>query len=153
MAYTAWAFTISQVLGSPENIVVTSVTSGTDAAVTQRRVYISDDAGNFLVPDGITTEYNAWALATNPLTIEDIFETVYFIFKIEMSVFQKRLLLLFYVFHKFQISLSSLTLFLNYSMESLGLFFESYLSQQYILVCLSLIFKNSTVPVPRATAK
>ena len=63
-----------------------------------------------------------------------------FHFKIEMSVFQKRLLLLFYAFHKFQISLPSSTLFSNYSMESLGLFFELYLSQQYILVCLSLIF-------------
>ena len=39
------------------------------------------------------------------MTIEDFFESVYFIFKIEMSVFQKRLLLLFYAFHKFQISL------------------------------------------------
>ena len=72
MAFTSWAFTITQISGSPEDIVATSVTAGTDAAVTQRRIYISDSTGTFLVPSGVTTEYNSWALATNPLTISNI---------------------------------------------------------------------------------
>lgn len=60
MAFTSWAFSTSQTTGEPSVITVTSVTSGVDATITQRRVYISDFTGAFLVPDGVTTEYNEW---------------------------------------------------------------------------------------------
>lgn len=70
MAYTSYAFTITQVAGSPANVVITSVTAGTDAAVTQRRVWVYDKDGNYIVPTGVSTQYNQWALATNPLTLD-----------------------------------------------------------------------------------
>ena len=63
-------FTATQVLGSPENIVLTDVSTGSDVAITQRRVYIQLSDGSYLVEDGTTTDYEAWALATNPLTLD-----------------------------------------------------------------------------------
>lgn len=74
MAYTSWGFTATQVLGYPQNVVITSVTTGTDASVVKRRAYISDSAGNFLVPTGVTTEYNEWVVGTNPETLDILTE-------------------------------------------------------------------------------
>lgn len=70
MAYTSWSFTVTQTVGEESSVTITSVTSGVDAAVTQRRVYLQTDSGEFLVPTGITTEYNAWALADASVTID-----------------------------------------------------------------------------------
>lgn len=70
MAYTSWAFTVTQTVGEESTITITSVTSGTDAAVTQRRVYLQTGSGEFLVPTGVSTEYNAWALAAASVDID-----------------------------------------------------------------------------------
>jgi len=70
MAYTSWSFTVTQTVGEESSVTITSVTSGTDASVTQRRVYLQTDSGDFLVPTGVTTEYNAWALADSSVTID-----------------------------------------------------------------------------------
>ena len=70
MAYTSWSFVVSQTVGEESTVTVTSVTSGTDAAVTQRRVYLQTDSGEFLVPTGVTTEYNEWALADASVDID-----------------------------------------------------------------------------------
>jgi len=70
MAYTSWAFTATQTVGEESTVTITSVTSGTDAAVTQRRVYLQMDSGEFLVPTGVTTDYNQWALADSSIDID-----------------------------------------------------------------------------------
>ncbi len=70
MAYTSWSFVASQTAGEESSVTLTSVTAGTDVLVTGRRVYFIMDDGTFLVEEGVTTEYNVWALATNPITLD-----------------------------------------------------------------------------------
>ena len=50
-------FSTSQVIGSPSVIVLEDTSTGTDAAVTSRRIYITDYQGNYVVPSGTTTDY------------------------------------------------------------------------------------------------
>jgi hypothetical protein len=53
-------FTCSQTAGLPSKITFTDTSSGSDVAVTQRRIYIQTPAGDFLVEDGTATEYEVW---------------------------------------------------------------------------------------------
>jgi len=69
------AFETSQTLGAAADINFTDVSTGSDGAITQRRIYIQQADGTFLVPAGISTQYNAWALADTSITIEDILTT------------------------------------------------------------------------------
>lgn len=50
-------FSTSQTVGNPSVIVLSDDSTGTDAAVTQRRVYLVDAQGNYVVPDGTSTDY------------------------------------------------------------------------------------------------
>ncbi len=70
MAYTAWSFTATQSAGEESSVILTASVTGTDVLVTARRAYFIMDDGTFLVEDGVTTEYNVWALATNPITLD-----------------------------------------------------------------------------------
>jgi len=67
-------FSASQTPGDPEDILLTDTSTGTDVAVTQRRVYIQTAAGDYLVEEGTTTEYEAWDdfPSTTELTLTDI---------------------------------------------------------------------------------
>jgi len=69
MALSA-AFTATQLLGLPETIVVTDTSTGSDGAITSRRVYITDAYNNYIVPEGTTTDYVDWALANSSINIE-----------------------------------------------------------------------------------
>ncbi len=52
------------------NIVVVSDTStGADAAITQRRVYVETSTGTFLVNSGVTTDYTPWALSSATINL------------------------------------------------------------------------------------
>ncbi len=53
-------FTATQVAGASNEIVFTDTTTGTDAAVTKRRIYISTSSGTFLVESGNSNEYSDW---------------------------------------------------------------------------------------------
>src|SRR5687768_17098244 len=55
-------FTVSQAAGLPSELTLTDTSTGSDAAVTQRRIYIQTDTGSFLVESGTSTEYENWAL-------------------------------------------------------------------------------------------
>lgn len=66
------AFTVGQSLSNPGAVTLTNTSTGTDAAITQLRVYFTDEAGNYVVPSGTSTDYVAWPLATNPLTINSL---------------------------------------------------------------------------------
>lgn len=50
-------FSTSQTIGAPSTILLEDTSTGTDAAVTQRRIYIVDAQGNYVVPDGTSTDY------------------------------------------------------------------------------------------------
>lgn len=61
MALTV-SFSASSVSGSPSNILFSDLSTGTDAAVVSRRIYVSDSNGDYIVVSGITTEYNEWTI-------------------------------------------------------------------------------------------
>ena len=52
------------------NIVVVSDTStGTDSNITQRRVYVENAFGSYLVPSGTTTDYTQWPISTSTINL------------------------------------------------------------------------------------
>jgi len=63
------SFTIAQDPLSPSNVVVTDTSTGSDSNITQRRVYISDQSGAYLVPSGTTTDYIQWAIADTTISV------------------------------------------------------------------------------------
>lgn len=50
-------FSTTQVVGFPENIVLEDTSSGSDAAITQRRIYLVNSEGDYVVPSGTATDY------------------------------------------------------------------------------------------------
>jgi hypothetical protein len=68
MAFSA-AFTVAQFTTNPALVQFNDVSSGVDAAITQRRITITDSQNNYIVVAGVTTTYNQWALITNPITL------------------------------------------------------------------------------------
>ena len=68
------SFSAAQTPGVPGTILLTDTSTGTDVAVTQRRVYIQTAAGDYLVEEGVTTEYSPWLdfPSTTELTLTDI---------------------------------------------------------------------------------
>ena len=72
-------FSASQTPGVPGTILLTDTSTGTDVAVTQRRVYIQTAAGDYLVEEGVTTEYSPWLdfPSTTGLTLTDILDKDY----------------------------------------------------------------------------
>lgn len=70
MAYTSWSFNSTQTIGEESTVTITAVVTGTDVLVTQRRVYLQTDSGEFLVPTGTTTDYVQWAIANSSINID-----------------------------------------------------------------------------------
>jgi hypothetical protein len=68
------AFSVSQSAQTPENVTVSDTSTGSDASIASRRVYISDADGEYLVPDGVSTQYNEWALAQTSTTLDILSE-------------------------------------------------------------------------------
>lgn len=54
-------FSCSQQVGAPQDIDFDDTSTGTDVAVVSRRIYIRNSAGEFLVEEGTTTEYETWS--------------------------------------------------------------------------------------------
>jgi hypothetical protein len=52
----------SQIIGSPSVIKFIDSSTGSDVAITQRRIYLTDYANNPVVPEGATLPYMEWAL-------------------------------------------------------------------------------------------
>lgn len=57
------AFTISQSAIAPSVITATDTSSGSDVAVSARRIYFQTTYGTYLVEAGVTTTYNPWSYA------------------------------------------------------------------------------------------
>ena len=62
-------FTTSQQAGLPTNVVLTDTSTGSDAAIVERAVFLVDYAGNYIVPAGTTTNYVLWPLAQSSISI------------------------------------------------------------------------------------
>lgn len=63
-------FSVSQTAVNPAYVVFTDTSSGSDGDIVSRRIYVTDSDGEPIVPDGVTTTYIAWPLATNPLNVD-----------------------------------------------------------------------------------
>lgn len=61
MAFVA-SFSAASVSGTPSDILFTDTSTGSDGAITSRRIYAKTDKGTFLVETGTTTDYEVWAL-------------------------------------------------------------------------------------------
>jgi len=70
VAYTSWSFTATQTIGEESVVTITAVVTGTDVAVTQRRVYLQTASGEFLVPSGTTTDYVQWSISAGSIDID-----------------------------------------------------------------------------------
>lgn len=51
-------------------MTITDTSTGSDVAVTQRRVYLAKDDGTFLVPEGTATDYIEWSYADASIDID-----------------------------------------------------------------------------------
>lgn len=54
---------VTQSALTPNIVTAIDDSTGVDAAITQRRIYVQTANGVYLVPSGITTNYTPWALA------------------------------------------------------------------------------------------
>ena len=64
------SFTVSQTSGLPSLINLTDNSTGSDAAITQRYVYIQKNDGTYLVPIGTLTSYILWNYANPTIAID-----------------------------------------------------------------------------------
>lgn len=63
-------FSASQTWGNESIVVLQDTSTGSDVAITQRRVYLRTALGTFLVPEGTSTEYVEWAYASSSISID-----------------------------------------------------------------------------------
>ncbi len=65
---------MGQTSGLPANINFVDLSTGSDVTVTQRRIYLQLADGTFLVPSGVSTDYNLWGdfPATTTLTLANV---------------------------------------------------------------------------------
>ena len=63
-------FTASQNSGTPSVITLTDSSTGSDVAITQRRAYLLQANGEYLVPTGTSTYYIQWAYANSSIDID-----------------------------------------------------------------------------------
>lgn len=63
------AFTISRTALNDAIVIAEDTSTGVDAAVTQRRITLTDANGDTLVVSGTLTSYNPWPLVTNPISL------------------------------------------------------------------------------------
>ena len=63
------SFTASQNSGTPSIITLTDTSTGSDGAITQRRVYLLQSNGQYLVPTGTTTDYVEWDIVDSTISL------------------------------------------------------------------------------------
>lgn len=68
------AFSIGQIPATPNIVVAIDESTGSDVLVTQRRIFIQDSQGNYLVPSGTTTNYTQWAIADASINLNILTE-------------------------------------------------------------------------------
>ena len=70
-------FTATQYISVPNLIVFDDTSTGTDAAITSRRVYMQKSDGTYLVQEGTTTNYEIWSLASGNTISFDVLDKDY----------------------------------------------------------------------------
>lgn len=63
-------FSASQNSGTPNIITLTDTSSGSDVDITQRRVYLLQSNGEYLVPAGVTTDYVEWDISDSSISLD-----------------------------------------------------------------------------------
>ncbi len=63
-------FTDSQTQGSPSIITLTDTSTGSNVAITERRVFLIDQLGNFIKTVGNVNDYTTWALVDTSIDID-----------------------------------------------------------------------------------
>lgn len=67
-------FTTSQQAGLPSNVIITDTSTGSDVAIVERRVYLTDYEGNYVVAAGTTTDYTPWSILDSSVSINCLTE-------------------------------------------------------------------------------
>lgn len=99
-------FTASQTTGAPSIITLTDTSTGSDVAITQRRVYLQIADGSYLVPTGTSTSYVVWPLADSSINIDVLNEdmavsiTVQWLNVANTVLYSKNNLFLFSMYNK-----------------------------------------------------
>jgi hypothetical protein len=62
-------FSCSQNAGTPSTFTIQDTSTGSDGSVTQRRVYLLQADGTYLVPSGVTTNYIEWPIANSTISL------------------------------------------------------------------------------------
>lgn len=63
-------FTATQNSGTPNEITINDTSTGSDGAITQRRVYLLQSDGTYLVESGTVTDYEPWPYADSSITLD-----------------------------------------------------------------------------------
>ena len=64
------SISVSQLAATPQNITLTDNSTGSDAAISVRRVYIQTAIATYLVESGTTTDYEVWSYSTDNITLD-----------------------------------------------------------------------------------
>jgi len=67
---------VSQSAIAPSNITITDTSTGSDVAVTERRVILQNAIGEYLTGNGSTINYDVWPYASSSITLDVITETI-----------------------------------------------------------------------------
>lgn len=67
-------FTVYQPIGNPSAIIFTDISTGSDPNIIERHIYLQKADGTFLVPEGTTTDYIVWPLASATYQVTDILD-------------------------------------------------------------------------------
>lgn len=62
---------------SESTITLTDTSTGTDANLTSRRIYLIKWDNTYLVPEGTTTDYIEWNISDSSITLENILDKDY----------------------------------------------------------------------------
>lgn len=64
------SISVSQSAATPSDVTITDTSTGSDAAISARRVYIQTATGTYLVESGTTTDYEVWPYADASITLD-----------------------------------------------------------------------------------
>lgn len=77
MPITSANFSCSQNYGDIETLTITDTSTGSEASLAARRIYIQKANGTYLVPAGTETDYIVWPADEDEYDIEDILDKDY----------------------------------------------------------------------------
>ncbi len=65
-------FTVSSNITTPSILTLVDTSTGSDGAITQRRVYLQQFDGSYVVPEGTNTNYIQWLFSSSSLSVNAI---------------------------------------------------------------------------------